>query len=439
MALSREGRTLDEEEVRALLNAERPRRGAVVASPSAPMPALLLLSGPSAGLRYEVQAEATIGRSPSCEIPLPRTTRCRAATRALRGGRAGASERPGLAQRHRRQRRAHRGRGGAAARRSRPGGQDDGARRAARRGLARGPAPGDASHLPVEEVLPHVGTEAAVYSAGVTLLGATSEAMVLRRVAEEAQHALNADAAAALLGGTEGLLTAAVVGAPSVEVPRDLARARWSAPSRGARPGRCARRWWPRVGRPSGCCTPSAPSRPLRGGGAAARHARAARGRGLRGGALARGPERRPAWRWWATRAPSARWWSRPAAPPPAPRPSSCPASPAPARRCGPVHPRAVAPGARAPVAVDCREPLPSRRCSSAHQRARACLPCPPRCCARTGARCCSSTWRRSRAPWRSGSRGCSRARWRRRPRAARSPWTSASSPPRVLRCRRSP
>ncbi|HYO69803.1 MAG TPA: FHA domain-containing protein, partial [Archangium sp.] len=34
------------------------------------MPALLLHSGPSAGLRFEIQAEATIGRSPSCEIPL---------------------------------------------------------------------------------------------------------------------------------------------------------------------------------------------------------------------------------------------------------------------------------------------------------------------------------------------------------------------------------
>src|SRR3712207_77745 len=34
------------------------------------MPTLLLLSGPSAGLRYEVVTGATLGRSPSCEIPL---------------------------------------------------------------------------------------------------------------------------------------------------------------------------------------------------------------------------------------------------------------------------------------------------------------------------------------------------------------------------------
>src|SRR5687768_1011315 len=34
------------------------------------MPALLLLTGPSAGARHDVVIEATLGRSPSCEIPL---------------------------------------------------------------------------------------------------------------------------------------------------------------------------------------------------------------------------------------------------------------------------------------------------------------------------------------------------------------------------------
>ena len=190
------------------------------------MPALLLLSGPSAGLRYEVQGEATIGRSPSCEIPLPEDDQ--------------------VSRRHARfivvDDQVHLSDLG-----SRNGTAVNGERIAGEVVLRPGDrvqvgkttvlveplgavaladlAPGDASHLPVEEVLPHVGSEAAVYSAGVTLLGATSEAMVLRRVAEEAQHALHADAAAALLGGIKGLLTAAVVGAPSVDVPRDLALA----------------------------------------------------------------------------------------------------------------------------------------------------------------------------------------------------------------------
>ena len=34
------------------------------------MPVLLLVTGPSAGKRFELQAELTLGRSPSCEIPL---------------------------------------------------------------------------------------------------------------------------------------------------------------------------------------------------------------------------------------------------------------------------------------------------------------------------------------------------------------------------------
>src|SRR5687768_8568612 len=34
------------------------------------MPALLLLTGPSAGRRYEVLTDMEVGRSPSCEIPL---------------------------------------------------------------------------------------------------------------------------------------------------------------------------------------------------------------------------------------------------------------------------------------------------------------------------------------------------------------------------------
>ena len=34
------------------------------------MPAMLLLTGPSAGRRFEVVTEVTIGRSPSCEIQI---------------------------------------------------------------------------------------------------------------------------------------------------------------------------------------------------------------------------------------------------------------------------------------------------------------------------------------------------------------------------------
>ncbi|WP_257460199.1 sigma-54-dependent Fis family transcriptional regulator [Archangium lipolyticum] len=188
------------------------------------MPALLLLSGPSAGLRYEVVAEATIGRSPSCEIPLPEDDQMsrRHARFAVVDGQVRLTD---LGSRN-----------GTAVNGERISGEvvlHPGDRVLVGKttvlveplGAAAlvGSAPGDASHLPIEEVLPHVGAEAALYSAGAALLGATSEAMVLRLAAQEALHALHADAAAALLGSIKGLLTAAVVGAPSVEVPRDMA------------------------------------------------------------------------------------------------------------------------------------------------------------------------------------------------------------------------
>lgn len=190
------------------------------------MPALLLLTGPSAGLRYEVQGEATIGRSPSCEIPLPEDDQMsrRHARFFVRDGRVHLAD---LGSRN-----------GTSLNGERISGEvvlhpGDRVQVGKTTVLVEPPGaaalvvqtPAGTSQLPVEEVLPHVGTEAALYSAGAALLGATSEAMVLRRMAEESLHALHADAAAALLGDIKGLLTAAVVGASSVEVPRELARA----------------------------------------------------------------------------------------------------------------------------------------------------------------------------------------------------------------------
>ncbi|WP_395843804.1 sigma 54-interacting transcriptional regulator [Archangium violaceum] len=190
------------------------------------MPALLLLSGPSAGLRYDVQAEATIGRSPSCEIPLPEDDQMsrRHAHFFVQDGQVHLRD---LSSRN-----------GTSVNGERIAGEvvlfpGDRVQVGKTTVLVEPPGaaalvgsiPSDASQRPVEEVLPHVGLEAALFSAGAALLGATSEAMVLRRVAEESLHALHADAAAALLGDIKGLLTAAVVGASSVEVPRDMARA----------------------------------------------------------------------------------------------------------------------------------------------------------------------------------------------------------------------
>ncbi|HYO70835.1 MAG TPA: FHA domain-containing protein [Archangium sp.] len=186
----------------------------------------MLLTGPSAGLRYEIQAEAIIGRSPSCEIPLPEDDHVsrRHARFFVQEGQLLLAD---LGSRN-----------GTSVNGERVSGEvllHPGDRVQVGKttvlveplGAASlaGTVPEGTRLLHVEEVLPHVGTEAALYSAGAALLGATSEAMVLRRIADASLHALNADAAAALLGDTKGLLTAAVVGAPSVEVPRDMARA----------------------------------------------------------------------------------------------------------------------------------------------------------------------------------------------------------------------
>src|SRR5690242_7412914 len=166
-------------------------REALVPSPARHMLVLLLLSGPSAGLRYEVQAEATIGRSPSCEIPLTEDDQIsrRHARFFVRGGHVRLSD---LGSRN-----------GTSVNGERISGEvvlhpGDRVQVGKTTVLVEPPrvasfvdaAPVGACHLPVEEVLPHVGTEAALYSAGAALLGATSEAMVLRRLAAESLHAL---------------------------------------------------------------------------------------------------------------------------------------------------------------------------------------------------------------------------------------------------------
>lgn len=187
------------------------------------MPALLLLTGPSAGRRYEVVSEVSIGRSPSCEIQVEDDKVSRKHARIfVREGQVWVSD---LGSRNGTLVNGERLQGEA---RLLPGdrvqvGETTAMYEPLSQAALAETVPLDASHLPIAEVLPHVGPEAALLSAGVALLGATSEAMVLRRLVDEALHALNADRAVALLGGQEGLLTAAVSGADSVEVPRTMA------------------------------------------------------------------------------------------------------------------------------------------------------------------------------------------------------------------------
>lgn len=189
------------------------------------MPALLLLTGPSAGLRIEVKEEAVVGRSPSCQIALEdaKVSRRHARIR-VEEGQTRISD---LGSRNGTVVNGERVEGEAIllpGDRVQVGDTTILYQPPVKASLAERDV-GEAQSFPLEEVLPGVGPEAALYSAGVALLSATSEAVVLRRAAEELGRAMNAERAAALLGGMEGLLTAAVVGAKAVEVPRSLMQA----------------------------------------------------------------------------------------------------------------------------------------------------------------------------------------------------------------------
>lgn len=189
------------------------------------MAALLLLTGPQAGRRHEIDAEVTMGRSPSCTIALEDAKVSRKHVRiAMVGGEARVSD---LGSRNGTLVNGEKIEGEVTllpGDRLQVGDSTILFEPSAKASLSDAETDGEVTSSPVEELLPAVGPVAGLYNAGVALLSATNEAMVLRRAAEELQRGVNADKGAALLGGTDGLLTAAVVGAETVEVPRGLVR-----------------------------------------------------------------------------------------------------------------------------------------------------------------------------------------------------------------------
>lgn len=189
------------------------------------MPALLLLTGPSAGLRHDVKGETVVGRSPSCDIPLEDAKASRKHARIFQEG--GQTKVVDLGSRNGTVVNGEKIDGEAVllpGDRVQVGDTTILFEPPARAALTEKERPGELSSLPVEELMPPTGPVVALYHAGVSLLSVPSEAMVLRRAAEELARGVQADCAAALLGGMDGLLTAAVVGAESVEVPRSLVR-----------------------------------------------------------------------------------------------------------------------------------------------------------------------------------------------------------------------
>lgn len=189
------------------------------------MPVLLFLTGPRAGLRHPVDGEVTLGRSPSCQVTLDdRKVSRKHARLAVRGDGAWLGDLG-----------------------SRNGTVVNG--QVIREEVLLGPGdriqigettvlfdppfsasltdgvPGELRSTPAEEVLPRAGSVAAAYELGAALMEASSDAMVLRLAAEHVVRGMNAECAAAMLGGALGPLTAAVVGADGVEVPRVMATA----------------------------------------------------------------------------------------------------------------------------------------------------------------------------------------------------------------------
>ncbi len=188
------------------------------------MPALLLLTGPAAGQRHEVKGEVVLGRSPSCEIPLEDSKVSRRHAKiVLDGGQARVTD---LGSRNGTLVNGEKIEGEVILL---PGDQFQVGDSTVLfeppvRASFSDKEPGEPESKPVEELLPAVGAVAGLYNAGLALLSATTEAMVLRRAAEELNRSVNAERSAALLGALEGLVTAAVVGADQVEVSRALVR-----------------------------------------------------------------------------------------------------------------------------------------------------------------------------------------------------------------------
>jgi DNA-binding NtrC family response regulator len=189
------------------------------------MPFLVIAQGPKAGARYALDNDLVVGRSPSCDVSMVDNKMSRRHARLrLRGGHCTVADLG-----------------------SRNGTFLNGERIEHESAVASGDRVqiGDTTFVydppmraiavddsnlrfessPVEELMPVTGATALVYQAATSVLAAPSESAVLRRAADAAMGAFGADVAAALLPGEQGLLTAAVVGAPEALIPRGMLRA----------------------------------------------------------------------------------------------------------------------------------------------------------------------------------------------------------------------
>jgi DNA-binding NtrC family response regulator len=186
------------------------------------MPSLVIAQGPKAGARFVVENELVVGRSESCSVSIVDNKMSRRHARVrLRNGRCMVADLG-----------------------SRNGTFLNGEKLEHELPLSPGDRLqiGDTTFLfdppmraivvdepvsrleatPVEELLPVAGATAVVLQTATAILAAPSEAAVLRCAADAAMRALGADVGAALLPGEQGLLTAAIAGAPEALIPRSL-------------------------------------------------------------------------------------------------------------------------------------------------------------------------------------------------------------------------
>src|SRR2546423_11397336 len=147
------------------------------------MPALLMISGPNAGQRYEIKDEVTLGRSPSCEIPLEDSKVSRRHAKVF--VKEGQTRITDLGSRNGTVVNGEKIEGEAIllpGDRVQVGDSTILFEPPAKASVADREA-GEGASFPVEGILPAVGRDAPLYTAGLARLSAASVSMALRRSA----------------------------------------------------------------------------------------------------------------------------------------------------------------------------------------------------------------------------------------------------------------
>src|SRR5260370_1613645 len=188
------------------------------------MPTLILLSGPSAGMRYELAAETILGRSPKCEIALDddKVTRRPGRSRVV----GGHSRIAGMG--------------------SRNGTRVNGERISGEVALSAGDRlelgdttaqfdaafdalaesdPLDLCTWAVDDLLPAEGAAAGIYAVAASLAGARSTEDLLHRALEELVKRIGTSRTAVFWGSAAALTSAAEIGPAPVRPVASLARA----------------------------------------------------------------------------------------------------------------------------------------------------------------------------------------------------------------------